>query len=66
MYHGTPSVTLRITIQSLKMVMNKSGGRGYLRNVTLRNFQLANFELPIYVTQCIYIANGCDISRIRV
>ncbi|KAI4148248.1 MAG: hypothetical protein LQ340_005159 [Diploschistes diacapsis] len=45
------------------------GGSGYVRNVTFRNFELANVGLPIQITQCIYSeseSDTCDTSKMQV
>lgn len=43
------------------------GASGFIKNVTFRNFQLDNVNLPIYVSQCIYSrdASICDLSKVR-
>lgn len=41
--------------------------QGHVRNVTWRNFECNNVNLPIAVTQCIYTddPSSCDSSKVR-
>jgi len=41
-------------------------GNGHVRNVTFEDIQVENVDQPIYVTPCIYSANGCDTSRLAI
>jgi len=41
-------------------------GTGHVRNVTFRNIRFDSVDQPIYVTPCIYSANGCDTSRLSI
>ncbi|CAK7235344.1 hypothetical protein SBRCBS47491_009261 [Sporothrix bragantina] len=41
-------------------------GTGHVRNVTFKDIVVDNVDQPIYVTPCIYSANGCDSSRLTI
>ncbi len=41
-------------------------GTGHVRNVTFRNIKFTDVNQPIYITPCIYSANGCDSSRLKI
>jgi galacturan 1,4-alpha-galacturonidase len=41
-------------------------GNGHVRNVTFEDITVQEVDQPIYVTPCIYSANGCDSSRIPI
>jgi galacturan 1,4-alpha-galacturonidase len=46
------------------------GGSGYVKNVTFRNFEVNNVNLPIFITQCIYQTGNdeaiCDTSLVQI
>jgi galacturan 1,4-alpha-galacturonidase len=45
------------------------GGRGYVRNVVFRNFDLVNVSLPILIAQCIFTESqrdNCDSSKMAI
>lgn len=45
------------------------GGRGYVRNIVFRNFDLRNVSLPIQITQCIFTEaqqSNCDSSKMAI
>ncbi|OTB07822.1 glycoside hydrolase family 28 protein [Hypoxylon sp. CI-4A] len=41
-------------------------GRGLVKNITFSNIRADDVNQPIYVTPCIYSANGCDTSRLPI
>ncbi|KAK3621011.1 hypothetical protein LTR56_023054 [Elasticomyces elasticus] len=46
------------------------GGSGIIRNITFRNFEVTNVNLPIQISQCIYSetigADTCETSKMNI
>jgi polygalacturonase len=44
------------------------GGRGLIKNITYKNFEMVNVGLPIQITQCIYTENQnqCNTSKMAI
>lgn len=48
---------------------NGGGGRGIIRNITFRNFNITNVALPIQISQCIYSEAdpaNCETSKMNI
>ncbi|KAH8178457.1 glycosyl hydrolases family 28 domain-containing protein [Sarocladium implicatum] len=48
---------------------DSGGGRGLVKNITFRNFEMEDVEMPIQITQCIYTQSGgryCDTSKMAI
>lgn len=45
------------------------GGRGLVKNVTFKDFEMVNVGLPIQMSQCVYSADsnkGCNTSKLQI
>jgi hypothetical protein len=45
------------------------GGRGLIKNITFRNFEMDNVGLPIQISQCIYTEESnkyCNTSKMQI
>ncbi|KAJ5727291.1 hypothetical protein N7493_005111 [Penicillium malachiteum] len=45
------------------------GGKGLVKNVTFRNFEMVNVGLPIQMSQCVYSDDsnkGCNTSKLQI